>query len=96
MIRAGHGFTLDFTLARPASVVVRLEKTVMRKLDGRWRRTLELIGASTIAGHAGLNRVWIRRIAGYALTHGRYTISVYTEVGSVRSATRSVGLIVRR
>jgi hypothetical protein len=95
-IYAKRGLTLEVTLSSPATVVVEFEKTVIKRLRGRKQKVLELVGSTTLVGHAGANRFAIRRVGGHELAGGTYTLAAFAELEARRSAVRTVRLIVKR
>jgi hypothetical protein len=95
-IRARQGLTLEVTLSSAASIVVEFKKAVVRYRHGHGHKTLTSIGSTTLAGHAGVNRFTIRRVAGRVLRRGHYTLVVFAERAGERSVSHTTTLTVKR
>jgi hypothetical protein len=93
-IRMRRTVSLTVKLHASATVMVKFEKTVFTVLGHR--RILRFVGSLALSGRAGVNTFRIGRVDGHWLTPGRYTLVVFSESGSVRTAERTLSLTVRR
>jgi hypothetical protein len=91
-----RGLRLEVTLSNPGSVMVELQRRVVKLVRGRRRKLLETVGSVTLEGKAGANAFTIKRVDGRPLAPGNYTLLVFTNDEGRRSAVHTLNVRVKR